>query len=125
MAALSPYDTQWLTKASFVPVAGRRRRVLLLAAALAAVAGTAIGAVYLDARGSAADRSASLARANAELAAELGSVRMALEVERATRAALEKESAALAERVSELTHQIEFLSSRGAPAPAGQVAARE
>lgn len=125
MPALSPYDTQWLTRASFVPVAGRRRRVLALAVVLAAVTGTAAGALYLDARHVAADRGATLARDNARLVAEVEQLRLALEVERATRAALERESAGLAEKVGELTHQVEFLSSRGAAAPAGQVAARE
>lgn len=125
MPTLSPYDTQWLTRASFVPIAGRRRRVLALAVVLAAVAGTATGALYIDARDAAADRGVVLARDNARLVAEVEQLRLSLEVERATRAALERESASLAGKVSELTHQVEFLSSRGATAPASQVAARE
>ena len=126
MPALSPYDTQWLTRASFAPAPARRRRVLALAAVLALVAGAGAGALYLDARDAGVERAAALHAQNAALAAELERTRVALGVERATRAELERQAAGLSERVSELTHQVEFLNSRGgAPKPAPQLAATE
>lgn len=124
MPAPSPYDTQWLTKASFAPAPSRRRRVLALAGAFALLCGGTVGMLYLDTRDAGINRAVTLERRNTDLAAELERTRVALQVEQATRAELERQAATLSDRVTELTHQVEFLNSRGART-APQVAATE
>jgi type II secretory pathway component PulJ len=128
LARLGPYDTQWLTRASFEPTAARRLRRLLLPVVVALVIGASAGGFYVDARLPALSRTAEFERRNASLAAELDRARVELEMERATRDEVQRHAEELSARVTELAHQLEFLNSRGAsPGPAGppQVAIRE
>jgi len=116
MAKFSLHDTQWLTQASFAPTAARRRvGRAVLAFALIATAGIVVAARagFLDEQVSPTAR---LAQAQVEvqrLSTELERANTELEMERATRAELQRHADELGERVARLTQQIEFLSSRG------------
>lgn len=128
MAQRGPFDTQWLTRASFEPTAARRLRRLLLPVAAALAIGAAAGSYFVDARLPSLSRTAELERSNASLAAALERARMELEMERATRDEVQRHADELSAKLTELAHQLEFLNSRGAaPDPAGppQVIARE
>ncbi len=118
MRQFGPYDTQWLTRASFAPTAGPRlrKRVLLVVATLAAVSIVAMRSSYLDRHMTSPAGLAEVQRDNAALAAEVEHTRMELEMERATRTELQRQAEALSARVAELNQQLEFLTSRSVPA---------
>ena len=100
-------DTQWLTHASFEPMAQQRRWLqwprsgLLAFALLLIMAGAGVLADAAAARGE-----------RATLDAEVERLRTELAVERATRAELGRHAAGLNTQVAELTRQVDFLSSR-------------
>lgn len=102
----SPPDTQWLTRASFEPAAGRRvvRRSLaaIFAFLLVIGAGASVYPVRL----------AETMSRNADLGEEIERLRMELKMERATRAELHRQIDAMNKQITELNHQLEFLASR-------------
>ena len=118
MRQFGPYDTQWLTRASFEPTAGRRlrKRVVLTLAILVAVTAFVARSGYLDRHLAPPVRLAEVQRENASLTAQIERTRMELEMERATRTELQRQAADLSAKVTELTQQLEFLTSRNAPA---------
>lgn len=116
MAQFGPYDTQWLTRASFEPAAVRRRMlawglagaVLLLAVAAALYGRGGTREATLGARLAAAEQESAVLRADLER------TRADLVIERATREEVERQADALGQRVAELNEQIQFLASRRA-----------
>lgn len=112
MSKLGIYDTQRLTRASFEPAAvdKARRRWLLLAVVALLLAGS-LGLVRAD-KHFAGPRLAALTRHNAELTAEAERARLDLEMERATRAELQRQIDTLNAQVSELNHQLGFVNSQ-------------
>ena len=118
MAQYRPYDTQWLTRASFEPTAGRRirKRLVLAVAVLVPLIVMAARSGYVDQRLSAPLRLAEMQRDVAGLTAEIERTRMELEMERATRTELQRQAAELSTQVNELTQQLEFLTSRNVQA---------
>jgi len=120
MRPFAAYDTQWLTRASFEPAAGRRIRhgfrALLAALVLVAAGGFALSG--LKELFTPPVRLAEMAKLNAALAEELERARMELEMERATRAELQRQIDAMGKQITELNHHVEFLSSLTAQ-PAG------
>jgi hypothetical protein len=130
MRFLSAFDTQWLARASFEPMAGRRggKRLWLLALIAAAALGAGAANGYLDWQLTLPGRAATSAEQRAKLVAELQRLRTELEMERATRKELQRYADELSRKVTELTHQLEFLNSRGVSAgtaEAPQIANRE
>lgn len=118
-----PSDTQWLTRASFEPTAGRRlrKRLLLAIAGLAVLIVGAVRSGVFDDQLMAPLRLIEARRENASLSAGIEQVRMELAMERATRSDLQRQAEELSVRVAELTQQLQFVTSRNPshrPAPA-------
>lgn len=111
MAALRSHDTQSLTREQLVLVAGgtTRRRWLTAGALLALMAATLIA---LHRPLGPPVRLADLSKDNARLQQDLEGVRLDLAMERATRAELERQIQVLNAQVTELTRQLEFVTSR-------------
>jgi hypothetical protein len=117
VARLGPYDTQQLTRASLELSARRHGRVSVLAGIAVALG---IGALLLAPRLDAprdGGRSATLARQNAALRADLGRLRAELELERAARGQLEAQVAGLGGELAEANQKLDFLAARGVRAP--------
>ena len=114
MRPLTPYDTQWLTRASFEPTAARRIRsgLLAIAAALALLAAGGVGFSRLEEQLAPPSRLAATERRSAALGDEIERARMELRMERATRAELQRQIDEMGQQITELNHQLEFLSSR-------------
>lgn len=106
-------DTRWLTHASFEPIArqqDRQRRLLAGVAVLLLLAATGSG-LFGDLLVNPLDLAAAR-KQQAVMTAEVERLRTQLAVERATRADLEQNAAALNTQVVELTRQVEFLTAR-------------
>jgi hypothetical protein len=118
MARFSSHDTQRLTRASFEPIAVQRLRNRLpaIVVSLALILLGGAGFRYVGEQLAPAMRMAELERQNAGLNGEIDQTRMELEMERATRSELQRQLDATSAQVTELSHQIEFMSSRGAQA---------
>ena len=114
MPLYTPYDTQWLTRASFEPTAARRIRnsLLVVVAALALIATGGIGVSRIRERLAPPARLAEITRQNAALGEALERSRMELKMERATRAELQRQIDGMGQQITELNHQLEFLNSR-------------
>jgi len=114
MSLFTAYDTQWLTRASFEPTAARRIRRTLLAvvAGLALVAAAGVGISRIDGPFAAPGWLTEFTGQNAALRAEIEKARMELEMERATRAELQRQIDGMGAQITELNHQLEFLNSR-------------
>jgi hypothetical protein len=110
-------DTQWLTRASFEPAAARRIRSGLrkILVALVVVAAAVVGFNRFRDVLIPPSRFAEMTKRNADLRDEIERGRMELKMERATRAELQRQIDAMGEQITELNHQVEFLSSRNAP----------
>jgi septal ring factor EnvC (AmiA/AmiB activator) len=121
MKAHGDADTWHLATAPVEIISDRRARVALrsvLVAVLVCLAVLAGMRLYAGAAGPVA-RAESLRSQNTALAAEMARLRAELELERATRRALEEQLAALHERSSELESRLNFFTAqtgRGAPA---------
>jgi TolA-binding protein len=112
---LASQDTQRLTRARFEPTIVQRRAGIRPAAAVACI-GLAGAALALALAGGGIRMPLGvddLERRNAALTAELEHARVELEMERATRAELERQIDDLNGQVGELRQQIGFLISRG------------
>jgi hypothetical protein len=121
MRLFTAYDTQWLTRASFEPAAALHLRngLRMILASLLLVAAGVFGFSRLQDLLTPPGRFAEMGRRNAALTDEIERGRMELEMERATRAELQRQIDAMGKQITELNHQIEFLSSRTAqPDPA-------
>ncbi len=114
MSGYGAYDTQRLTRASFQPIAVReiRKRVLGIAVAVALLVAAGAGSSAIVGRLGAPLRVAALEQQNTALLADVERARLELEMERATRAELQRQIDGLNAQVSELTHQIGFVNSR-------------
>lgn len=114
MRLLTPYDTQWLTRASFEPTAARRIRNSLRAvvAALVLVAAGGVGFSRIEELLAPPVRLAEITKHNAALGEEIERSRMELRMERATRAELQRQIDAMSAQITKLNHQLEFLNSR-------------
>jgi septal ring factor EnvC (AmiA/AmiB activator) len=110
---VSHYDTQRLTRSSLELSSrdARRRRNVVLAVAALATGLAALGAFHLRAAPGPVSRVA-LEQENDALRAELGRLRTELELEKATRAELNREAGELHARITDLTNQLEFLAAR-------------
>lgn len=122
--ALGPYDTQWLTRASFEPTPARRWRLVAGVMGLAVL--LVLAAWFLGHDGSRsselAARLAGAERQAAALGAQLERAQAELALERATRQELQRQADGLGARVAELTQKMEFLASRRAVAYNDQAA---
>ena len=113
MRSIGAFDTQRLTRATFELTLGRPALRRLLIAGLALAAAIAAGMMLGDGASVIPFLTSELARNNARLAAELQRTRMELEMERATGDELRRLADELSGKVTDLTHQLEFLNSRG------------
>lgn len=111
-------DTQRLTRASLELSSRdeRRRRTATFATVLVMLLVAGGGAFYLREGGAvpatADGASAALVQENAALRADLERVRTELDMEKATRAELNREAGELHARINELTNRLEFLAAR-------------
>jgi hypothetical protein len=120
MRLFTAYDTQWLTRASFEPAAALRirRGLRMFVAVLLLVAAGFIGFSRLQDLLTPPGRLADMRERNAALSEEIERTRMELKMEGATRAELQRQIDAMGKQITELNHQVEFLSSRNAqPGP--------
>ena len=85
---------------------------MALVAALALVAAVGVGVSGADGRFAAPAWLAEVTGQNASLRAEIEKARMELEMERATRAELQRQIDGMGAQIAELNHQLEFLNSR-------------
>ena len=117
MRLFTPYDTQWLTRASFAPTAARRIRNNLFAivVALALVAAGLLSVSRFDVL-NAPLRLAAITRQDAMLRDEIERAQIELEMERATRAELQRQIDGMSQQITELNHRLEFLNSRNSQA---------
>ncbi|THF67107.1 hypothetical protein E6C76_01595 [Pseudothauera nasutitermitis] len=114
MGLFSRFSTRQLTATRFHLTSDRRVRNAIVVLLVIGVLG-AIGAAtvhYFEARLAPAIRVAELEEENRQLRAEADSVRMELEMERATRAELKRQVTQLNEQVSQLNHQLGFFNSQ-------------
>ena len=111
-------DTHRLTRSSLELSSRdeRRRQTATLVTVILMLLMAGGGAFYLrEGRAqafAAGDTSAALARENAALRADLERVRTELDLEKATRAELNREAGELHARINELTNRLEFLAAR-------------
>ena len=125
MAAFTSYDTQRLTRVPLELVAGRGRRSGWLAVILTLVLVMA-GALAIRQAPAGLDVMTWLnnPQENSRLRSEVQRARLELDMERATRAELERQIQTLGEQVTKLNQQLEFMSSRTNGHPAIQPPAR-
>lgn len=114
MAFFRRSRTRSLTGVRLELAAGRSRLRLLLVLLVVLLLGAAAyaGVRYFDAQFSAAMRADTLEKENVELRKSLESERMALEVEKATRAELEKQLSELNDEVKKLQTEVVFYKSQ-------------
>ena len=113
--AVASRASRFLTEARFELVPASRLPVRGIAVA----AGAAIAAAFIlfqfGTGGSPFARAGALAAENASLRNELAQLRVEMDVDRATRAALEDQVAELNAQVVEVTSQVEFYRAKGNP----------
>lgn len=112
---LAARSTRFLTEAR-VEVAPASRRMLGMAlggAALALVA--TAGLVLMGGAAAPFSRARTLEAENAALRSDLSRLRVELDIERATRAALDQQVAELNGQVGDLSSQVDFYRAKGAP----------
>jgi septal ring factor EnvC (AmiA/AmiB activator) len=115
---VSHLDTQRLTRASLELSSRdeRRRRTATFVTVLVTLLAAGGGAFYLREGGAApfaaSAASPALSQENAALRADLERVRTELDMEKATRAELNREAGELHARINELTNRLEFLAAR-------------
>ena len=122
MKAGSGGDTWHLATSRLEIVSDRKARVALrtlLGSVLLALGILAGLRLYTEAAGPVAHASALAAR-NASLDAELARLRADLELQRATRAALEQQVVELEARASQLASELNFVKAQGGRSGAGQ-----
>jgi septal ring factor EnvC (AmiA/AmiB activator) len=111
-------DTHRLTRASLELSSRdeRQRRTATLATVILTLLVAGGGAFYLREGGAApfaaSDVSTALSAENAVLRADLERVRTELDMEKATRAELNREAGELHARINELNNRLEFLAAR-------------
>ncbi len=111
-------DTHRLTRASLELSSRdeRRRRTATFVTVLAMLLAAGGGTLYLREGGAAPfaaiDTTGILTQENAALRADLARMRTELEMEKATRAELNREAGELNARINELTNRLEFLAAR-------------
>jgi hypothetical protein len=111
MEVFRTFDTQRLTRADVALVPNRlRRRWLPWLLCLAAIAGSAFMALHGQMPVGFA--SITLRQQNAALHADLDHARVDLQMERATRAELQRQIQSLGDEVARLNQQLEFVNSR-------------
>jgi hypothetical protein len=112
---LAARSTRFLTEAH-VEVAPASRRTVGMALGGAALALAVIaGLVLLGGDAAPFSRAQTLEAENAALRNGLSRLRVELDIERATRAALDQQVAELNGKVGELSSQVEFYRAKGAP----------
>lgn len=107
-------DTHRLTRASLELRSrdGRRKRAATVVTVLVVILLAGGAALYLRAPVASPFAATALARENASLRAELERTRMEFDMERATRAELNRQAGELNARINELTNRLEFLAAR-------------
>jgi hypothetical protein len=113
--AMAARSTRFLTEArvELVPSSQRGLALLLGGAGLAAAA--VMGLMQFGGAAAPFSRVGALERENEALRAEVAKLGVEIEVERATRTALDQQVADLNGQVVELTSQVEFYRAKGAP----------
>lgn len=112
---LAARSTRFLTEAR-VEVAPASRRMLGMALGGAALALVATACLVLMGGAAAPfSRARTLEAENAALRSDLSRLRVELDIERATRAALDQQVAELNGQVGELSSQVDFYRAKGAP----------
>jgi Tfp pilus assembly protein PilN len=113
--AMAARSTRFLTESrvELVPASRATLRIALGVAVLAILA--ALAWMQYGGPGSAQARVGQLETENAALRTELSELRMELDIERATRAALDQQVADLNGLVGELASQVDFYRAKGAP----------
>jgi hypothetical protein len=113
--ALPARSTRFLTEARVEVAPASRRTMATAFAGIVIVLAAALGfANYLGAAVP-FSRVGALEVENASLKSEVSRLRVELDIERATRAALDQQVAELNGQVGELSSQVEFYRAKGAP----------
>lgn len=113
--AVATRASRFLTEARFELVPASRLPVRGVAVAAGAAIAAALILLQLGTGVSPFDRVGALQAENVSLGNELAQLRVEMDVERATRAALEGQVAELNAQVVELTSQVEFYRAKGNP----------
>ncbi len=113
--AVTARSSRFLTEARFELVPTSRPAVRGVAIAAGAAVAVTLILLQFGTGGSPFARAGALEVENASLRSELAQLRVEMDVERATRAALEEQVAELNSHVVEMTSQVEFYRARGNP----------
>jgi hypothetical protein len=113
--AVATRASRFLTETRFELVPASRLPVRGIAVAVGAAIAAALVLLQFGTGGSPFAGAGALQAENASLGNELAQLRVEMDVERATRAALEGQVAELNAQVVELTSQVEFYRAKGNP----------
>lgn len=110
-------STRALTGARLELAMGRNpRRIVMIVVVLAGLIATGLfGLEYFERHWSAAERLGALEARQVALQEELAHARLALEVEKATRAEVERQLLALSRELQELQAELSFYKAQGKP----------